>query len=289
MRDARFVGIDRQLEPLQSLGRRLKRGLGFRFLGAQNHPIVGIAHQCQPGLRQRHVELVQVHVRQQRREHAALKCARARIAPAQVIEHLRLEPARHQPQDAAVLHLAGDQGQQHPVVEIFKTILDIAIHDPSPPPVAPLNNRVRRVQSRAPFTKTETAIQEPGFIQRRDGVINGALNDAVPDGKNRQRSLAAAGLGHPHPAHRLWAIHAGAQRPLQRIQVGLQVGLELAQAFAIHARPAAICLHLAPRSPQAVLGPDARGQFRLARGVFRFPCAYQTRHDFAHRVAPFQT
>jgi len=52
---------------------------------------------------------------------------------------------------------------------------------------------------------------EVRFEDRLDHKLDGSLHHAIPDGRDAERSLTAAGLRDQNPPHRLWSIGLGPQ------------------------------------------------------------------------------
>ena len=74
-KDVGLFGIDLELNMGQCHYRLVIGRLGAVLIRAQNHPIIGKAHQAEAGSGDRQIKRVQVNIGQQRRERAALQDA----------------------------------------------------------------------------------------------------------------------------------------------------------------------------------------------------------------------
>ncbi len=98
---------------------------------AQDHEIVGVAHEAQAGLCQALVEQVEDDVRQKRRNHPALRSARRGGAKFQPLHHASREKFTDEAQDVPVSDALGDAIENEVMGDVVEEGLDVSIHDPS--------------------------------------------------------------------------------------------------------------------------------------------------------------
>jgi hypothetical protein len=124
----------------------------------------------------------------------------------------------------------------------------------SPEQVLDLLDRV----SRRPVGPIAVGIGlEVRFEDRLDHKLDGSLHHAIPDGRDAERSLTAAGLRDQNPPHRLWSIGLGPQFLTQTGQPFRQARrLDLLERHPIHTRSAVVVTSERVGVGENVLAPD---------------------------------
>ena len=104
---------------------------------------------------------------------------------------------------------------------------------------------------RTPFWPVAIGLRVQVRLEDRlDHQLGGGLRHTVPNGRDAERALTAAGLGNLHPSHRLWPAALRAQVLLQASQPLLTaLGFDLLKRYAVHSSRAAVGL----RQPVGVL------------------------------------
>ena len=238
----------------------------------QHHEIVGIPHQARIGelggaVRpvEGAVEVVEIDVGQERRDHPTLRRSlpRAREArpPGLVFLHHRApQPQPNEPQHRAVDNAPLELLHQPVVVNGVEVARQVRVVHRRPTGRQRRLHMVERLVRVPPRTEPEGAPLEVRFEDRFDHQEHRHLGDAVSDGRNAPRAEPPIGFRDVDTANRLRAIRP---RPQGRLQVGeerghpARLGLDGLERHAINTRRAPIGPHPLPRRLEHVGPGDA--------------------------------
>ena len=201
---------------------------------------------------------MQVDVRQQRRDHPALRrpCD-GRVEPA-LFHHACLEPLPYQLEHPPVRDAPLHERHQLAVVDAPEVIADVGVEhvvSASRATRAQGFERLRGVPLRPEAVRTRMKIR---FEDRLQHERRRHLRHSVSDCRNPQRSLSAIALRNVPTPHRRGSIRACAQARAKVFEKRLDTRLlDFGQRHGIDARRAAVPLHPPPRFPQDVTPVDA--------------------------------
>src|SRR6476619_6909718 len=238
----------------------------------QHHKVIGVAHQLGSGLACRPlqmveaaIELMQIEVGQQRRDHPALRCARLRTPhcvgftfPRFGLDHRGLQPHANELEHRSVDHPHAQTGHEPLVWDRVEVALQVRIVDRLVALLdvaADLRQCLVRV---APGSKPERTIFEVSLEDRLQNQQCGHLHQPIDHRWYPQRSHATIGLGDVHTQHRLSFVAVRAQPLVHLRQSGLDaLSFQLPDAHPIDPRRASVCTHPLPCRCQYVFAVDA--------------------------------
>src|SRR5215510_8245045 len=213
---------------------------------------------------------VQVHVREQWAERAALRRARLGADDDAVLHDAGPEPSRNQPQDDAVGNAMRHHPSQPLVINVSEVSADVGLVEvphlfgDQRGPQGP-----QRVVRAATRPKSVRAVQKVRLEHRLDDPRDRTLNQSVFDRRNAQgpRPNLARSFRNVHPPDGWRPIGSGLQPCANSLDSRLQLALELPFRFPIHsACPAPV--HLSPRFEEK----RGREQMRQRREAQRAVC-----------------
>ncbi len=244
-----------QAEPSEGLSHTLLGLLARRLRVAHDHKVVRVPHQhAQMGIlaRPHGVEHVQEDVRQQRRNHSALRRSRARRGAAPVFHHPCLKPLPQQSEHPPV------RLQQLVVVDASEIVANVSVEHLVASMSAPLPQGLQGLR-RAPLRpKAVRARMKVRLENRLQHERCRHLRHSVSDRRNAQwPSLPVALRNIPTP-HRRGSVCARLQSRAKVFEKSLDTPLlDRGQRHRIDARRAAVPLDPSPCFPQDVTPVDA--------------------------------
>ena len=219
------------------------------------------------------VEVVEQDVRQQRRERPALRRPLAARHRQPVQQQSGLQVAADQPQYPLVRDLARHAGHQHVVVYPVEEFLQVDIDHP-----AAAGGHVRprgqnRLMGAPPRPEAKGGAGEARIEQRHQHLMHRLLDKPVQHCRNPQQTLAAAGLGDIHPAHRRRPVAARQQVLFDTRPVRDEVSPQRFDRHPIGAGRALVGHHAAQRRHHVLAAEDRLHQPHLRlRSGRRQPC-----------------
>src|SRR3954470_10470691 len=228
---------------------------------AEHDEVVAVAHQhteIGAPLAPHVVEKPQVDVRQQRRDHPALRrtAELGRLEP--VFHPPGFEPLSDQLQNPTIRDLASHQRQAHRVVDLPEKVADVPVQHMVEAPVHGHPDLLQRLRRRAAGPKPIRAVPEPDLEDRFQDLLRCRLHDPVSHRRNPERSLLAIGLRNVPAQDRLRLVRVLAQFGLDRFEEALHsVLLNRRDRLGIDARGPMVPSHLVPRLLQDVTPADA--------------------------------
>ncbi len=225
---------------------------------AEDHEVVTVALELTDSsvtILPQPVQRVQVDVREQGRNHPALRNATPCLLPSPVDDYPGTQPLDDQLQHPTIAHASPHETHEDPVVHAVEVALDVRIQDP-PAPDQRLLDRQHRLPRTTLGPIPVRARQEVRLEQRLDDDPTRLLDHPIANGRDPQRALSTIGLRDLHPQHRAGAIPPRLQvlRELAKVRLDPEA-LHILDAHAIDARAAPVRSHLYPGPPQHV-GPD---------------------------------
>ena len=141
------------------------------------------------------VDVVQVDVRQQRRDHRALRRALHPFRPRPLLHDPGLQPFGHQPEHTAVADPVLQEPHHPRVADAVEEGPDVGVQDPVHlSQIDPVGERVQRVVLRAPGTEPVGEAEEVRLVDSVQHLHERALDDLVLQRRDAERPLPAVGL-----------------------------------------------------------------------------------------------
>lgn len=213
--------------------------LGVR--AAQDHEIVGIAHEAQARLCQTMVEAVKNDIRQERRNDAALRSARRGGAEVPPLHHASREKFTDDAQDIAVSDALGDAIEDEVMGDVVEEGLDVSIHDPFETGGMSRADSLDCLVSITARTEAKRELREMRLEEGFENGTNHLLSDAVSDRGDAQRAKFAIPFRNEDPTEGggvvavivLEVEHQGGK-------IVVEIGFKSANADLVHPGSAAI-------------------------------------------------
>ena len=257
----RFVGMQLQPESREGVAHPLLGLLARHFRVAHDHEVVRVAHQhaqMRVPARPHRVEHVQVDVRQQRRNHAALSGTRDGRAHLAVFHHACPEPLPYQFEHPTVRDAPCHERHQLAVVDAAEVVANIGVEDmvaASRATRAQCFERLRGVPFRPKAVRARLKVRLENRFQHER---RRHLRHSVPDRGNPQGPLPSVSLRNISTPYRRGPIRACAQVRTEVCENTLDTHLlDGGERDCVHARRAAVLLHPSPCFPQDVTPVDA--------------------------------
>ncbi len=220
-------------------------------------------------LRKPRVEhLVQVNVRQKRRDDTALRRAGVRMHQRTGLHHACIQPLANESEQHAVAYPLLKNFPELRMIEGVEESRDVDLRNPPALHVHRLvPQRVQRLMRRAPRPEAVRAVHEVLLVDGVQRHHDRTLQDLVLEGGDtdgpRLRPIALRDVDPPHGRR---DVHAGLRAVEKRLEIGLQIRLVLGRSLSVDAR-------------RAVL-PSARVRFAkpVEIDVMRERCDRRPRH-----------
>ena len=174
--DSRFVGMQLEAEPRESLAQFRQKPLCFLTMLESRHEVVRKADEDylsarllpSPSLDPEVEYIVQIDVRQQRADTPALNRSYLTVYSLALLQHARLEPFLDQAHDAPVGYAVLDKLHQPSLIESVIKLPDVGIEHPVHFPRSdPNRQRIQRLVRAAPRSESIRKSQEVLFVDRR--------------------------------------------------------------------------------------------------------------------------
>jgi hypothetical protein len=175
-------------------------------VAAQDHEIIGIAHEAQARLCQGVVEQVEDNIRQERRNDPALRSARSGGEKSAPIHDASGEKPTDDAQDIAVCHAFGDTIEDQVMGDVIEESLNISINDPFETCGMSRANSLNRLMSTTTRTEAKRELREMRLKDGFEKSTNDFLSDPVSDGGDAQRTKFAFPFRDVDPAQRGGAV-----------------------------------------------------------------------------------
>ncbi len=168
---------------------------------------------------------MQVDVRQQRGDHAALGRTGVRVPRDPFLQHACVEPLTDRTAEHAVSHPLVEETPQMPMVDAVEVVLDVDFEHPASLRVHHrLPQRLECVVGRPARPEAIRAVQEVLLVNSSQHHRHCPLEDLVLEGRDPDRSgLAPAPLRDVHAPDRRRPVGASLQAIEQRPEILIQV------------------------------------------------------------------
>jgi hypothetical protein len=190
-----------------------------------------------------------------RRHHRALRCAPRRGPVLESVDDVRLQVRLDQREHAPVADACLKVLQEQAVGNAVEVAFQVSIDHPGGAVPEGIVDFAQRVLGAAARTKAVAAVQEFPLEDGLQHPFERPLHDAVLDGGDAQRALAAAGLGDIGPFHPLRTEAARSQLGMQFVQVSLGPVVRSAPRSPGRDPRRRCCAPRLPRTPEASVDP----------------------------------
>ena len=208
-------------------------------------------------LTDRAIEGVQVDVREQRRNSAALGNPGDRLGVDPILHHTCTQPQPQQLEHPPNRDPLSHHPQQLLLVNLAEIVPDIGLCDPHPPGDKTGTDALKPSSRLPPGTKTIRDLQKVGLKNRLQHQTRRLLNYPVANRRDTQRPHTTIRLTYRHPPHRQRTIGALTKRMLKLGQKPLNaIRLDISQRQRINASRAPVATHPPPHLPQDVTPAD---------------------------------
>src|SRR5580692_1361388 len=183
-----FVGMQRQPEPREAFAQFCQKLLCFVTTLESGHEVVGKTDEdylpvrllLSPLLNPEVEYVVQIDVRQQRTNTAALNRSYLTLDSLALFQHACLEPFLDQSHHAPVGYAVLDKFHQPSLIESVIKLPDVGIEHPAHfPRTDPNRQRVQRLMRAAPRPESIRKSQKVQFIDRIQHLDRGTLDDLI--------------------------------------------------------------------------------------------------------------
>ena len=207
--EAGFVGVQLQGERGQPRLQVAQKPLCIPLVLESDHEIIGVTHDDgvtdrsgAPFLLEPQVEdVVQVDVRQNRRDNRALRGAPQVIPPFALFHDAGIEPLDNQPNDPPVADSVFQEPDEPVPVNTVEVRPDVRIGNPvDSTPLYPEGQGVERIVRPTPGSEPIAESEEHRLVYRRkDGLCHRLLDDFVLQCGDAKRSCSPVRLRYLHP------------------------------------------------------------------------------------------
>jgi len=228
---ARFLGMQFQIELPHSFGKFRPELIGIRFAVKAHHDVIGESHDdyvavrplLTPRLGPQIEYVMKIDVRQKRRGTSALRRSFFRPYPFPILQHAGIQPFLDEPHNAPVRNPVLDEFHQPFVRNSIEEAFDIQIEHPVH--FSHQQSRVERIQRLMLASPGPEPVRESEEIRFVDGVQHlsrRTLDNFVFQRRDSERSLPPVGLGDKHSTHRLRSIRSSLQPFGKVLEIPLQ-------------------------------------------------------------------
>src|SRR5580704_9926495 len=253
LNDSRFVGMQLKTEPREAFAQFCQKLLCFGTTLESGHEVVGKANEdylpvrllLSPLLDPEVEYVVQIDVRQQRTNTAALNRSYLTVDSLALFQHACLEPLLDQAHHAPVGYAVLDKLHQPSLIESVIKLPDVGIEHPVHLSRSdPDRQRVQRLMRAAPRSESIRKSQEVLFVYSVQHLDRGTLDDLVFQRGNAEWPKLArfTHLRDVHPADRLCSVGSPLESKGEILEVHLEGLAVVLPRLAVDAR-GSILLH----------------------------------------------
>src|SRR6266404_243421 len=245
LQQARFLGVQFQVELLHSFRKFRPKLIGIRFALKSNHDVVRESHDDHlaaralpaPRLDPQVEYVVKIDVRQKRRSTATLRRPFFRPYSFPILQHAGPQPFLDESHDASICN---------PVLnELHKPFVRKSIEKPAnvqiehPVHLSRQQSRVERIQRlvlASPGSEPVRKAEKVRFVDSIEHLDRRALDELVFQRRDSERSLPPVGLRDKHSTHRLRSVRSSLQPSGQILKISLQFLAIVPPRLPVHTR-----------------------------------------------------
>src|SRR6266436_6242199 len=245
LQQARFLGMQFQVELLHSFRKFRPKLIGIRFAVKARHDVVRESHHdhiavralLTPCLDPQIKYVMKIDVRQERRSTSALGRPLFHSYSLPILQHAGIQPFLDEPHDAPVCNPVFDELHKPFVGKPIEKAFDVQIEHPVH--LSRQQSRVERIQRlmlAAPWPEPVRKPENVRFVDSVQHLDRRALDDFVFQRRDSERSLPPVGLRDKHPTHRLRSIRSSLQPFGKVLEIPLQFLPVVPPRLPVHAR-----------------------------------------------------
>src|SRR6476659_3923671 len=186
MHDSGLAHLGRQPQVREQPNQMRERILGLPTAPAHDHHIVGVTHQNPVLTNLPHpINPVQIHIRQHRRQHSALRRPGHLPMHQPVAHHSCTQHHPQKPKHRLITDPFLDRLHQPVMRNRLETLGDIRLHHPPPPSPRFVDEDLQRIMSRASGPKPERTLTHIRLEDRLEHDLAGCLHNAVTNCRDR--------------------------------------------------------------------------------------------------------
>src|SRR5882762_1490361 len=245
LQQARFLGMQFQVELLHSFRKFRPKLIGIRFAVKARHDVVRESHHdhiavralLTPCLDPQIKYVMKIDVRQERRSTSALGRPLFHSYSLPILQHAGIQPFLDEPHDAPVCNPVFDELHKPFVGKPIEKAFDVQIEHPVHFPRQ--QSRVQCVQRLMLAAARSEPVRKSKKVRFVDGVQHldrRALDDFVFQCRDSERSLPPVGLRDIHPTHRLRSVRSSLQPFGKVLEIPLQFFSVMPPRLPVHTR-----------------------------------------------------
>src|SRR5450759_2247112 len=232
-----------QAELSQPIPKVIQKSLRFRpalkasdqIVSIPDDNYVALGHFLSPRFDPQVKDIVQIDIRQQRRNHRALRSTYRHLRPLALLRNTRPQPFANQANDSGIAHAVLDEFHGPFLAHLVKEPSDVRIEHPiHSPPVEPNTERIQRlvrVSTGPEPVRKATKIRLIYFVE--DGR-HGLLNNFVLQCRDSQRAPPPVGFRYVDPSRGLSPVRSTMYTAVQIGEPILQTRLILLPCDSVH-------------------------------------------------------
>src|SRR6266404_172024 len=242
---ARFLGMQFQVELSHSFRKFRPELFGIRFAVKAHHDVVRVSHHDDlavralptPCLDPQIKYVMKIDVRQKRRSTATLRRPFFHSYSFPILQHAGPQPFLDEPHDAPVCNPVLDELHKPFVRKSIEKALDVQIKHPVH--FSRQQSRIERIQRlmvAAPWSEPVRKSKKVGFIDSVQHLDRRALDNFVFQRRYSERSLPPVGLRDKHSTHRLRSVCSPLQPFGKVLEIVFQFLPVVPPRLPVHAR-----------------------------------------------------
>src|SRR6266436_3136830 len=245
LQQARFLGMQFQVELLHSFHEFCPELVGIRFALESNHDVISKSHDdniavrppLTPHLDPQIEYVMKIDVRQKRRSTSALGRPLFHTYSFPVLQHAGVQPFLDEAHDAPICNPVLDELHKPFVRKAIEKGFDVQIEHPVH--FSRQQSRIERIQRlmlAAPGSEPIREAQKIRFINGVQHLDRRTLDDLIFQRRYSERPLPPIGLGDIHPTHRLRSVASSLQPFGKVLEIPLQFPAVVPPRLSVHAR-----------------------------------------------------
>src|SRR5450759_2182058 len=208
---------------------------GDQIVSIPDDNYIALCHFLSPRFDPQVKDIVQIDIRQQRRNHRALRSTYPHLRPLALLRNTRRQPFANQADDTGIAHAVLDKFHDPFLAHLVKEPSDVRIEYPvHSPPVEPNTERIQRlvrVSTGPEPIRKATKIRLIYFIEDGRHCL---LNNFVLQGGDSQRALPPVCFRYVDPSRRLSPVRSTMYAAVQIGEPILQSRLILLPCNSVH-------------------------------------------------------
>ena len=237
---------------------------------AEDQKVVREADQAQIFPEQGLVEMVQIKIREERRDGRAQRDAFRRPPGRLKVRDRCLEPYLYEIYDPHILNQLGHLAHQALLIDLGEEGGDVGVDDPAEALIPVLHDAADGLIDRAPAPIGEAAVLELGLEEGCEHERRRRLQHPIPYRGHRELPWLLAGRFHDDAQKRARLVGTFNDLVAKRDEVGIEIKLKLLQRLPVAARAAPVSSHPMPSITQSGENKDLMQEGGHGDSAFRW-------------------